>query len=63
MWFNESVIYQIYPLGFCGAPDINDGITEHRILKVIDYIPHLVKMNIDSVYFCPVFESSAPAST
>lgn len=59
MWFNESVIYQIYPLGFCGAPDINDGITEHRILKVIDYIPHLVKMNIDSVYFCPVFESSA----
>lgn len=59
MWFNESVIYQIYPFGFCGAPDLNDGIPEHRILKVIDYIPHLVKMNIDSVYFCPVFESSA----
>ena len=59
MWFNESVIYQIYPFGFCGAPDTNDGVLEHRILKVIDYIPHLVKLNIDSVYFCPVFESSA----
>lgn len=59
MWFNESVIYQIYPFGFCGAPDNNDGCLEHRILKVIDYIPHLVKLNIDSVYFCPVFESSA----
>ena len=59
MWFNESVIYQIYPFGFCGAPDTNDGVLEHRILKVIDYIPHLVKLNVDSVYFCPVFESSA----
>ncbi len=59
MWFNESVIYQIYPFGFCGAPDQNDGQPAHRILKVIDYIPHLVKLNIDSVYFCPVFESSA----
>ena len=59
MWFNESVIYQIYPFGFCGAPDNNDGVPEHRILKVIDYIPHLVKLNINSLYFCPVFESSA----
>lgn len=59
MWFNESVIYQIYPFGFCDAPDQNDGKLEHRILKVIDYIPHLVRLNIDSVYFCPVFESSA----
>lgn len=59
MWFNESVIYQIYPFGFCGAPDYNDGCLEHRILKVIDYIPHLVKLNVGAVYFCPVFESSA----
>ncbi len=59
MWFNESVIYQIYPLGFCGAPKVNDGVLTSRILKLIDYIPHLVKLNINSVYFCPVFESSA----
>ena len=59
MWFNESVIYQIYPLGFCGAPEVNDKITVPRILKINDYIPHLLKLNIDAVYFCPVFESSA----
>lgn len=59
MWFNKSVIYQIYPLGFCGAPERNDGVLQNRIKKVIDFIPHLVKLNIDSVYFCPVFESSA----
>ena len=34
MWAYESVFYQIYPLGFCGAPFENDGELEHRILKV-----------------------------
>lgn len=59
MWFEKSVLYQIYPLGFCGAPEVNDGKLESRILKVVEYIPHLVSMNIDAVYFCPIFESSA----
>ncbi len=59
MWFNESVIYQIYPFGFCGAPRQNDGVLVSRIKKVIDFVPHLKKLNINAVYFCPVFESSA----
>ena len=25
MWAYESNFYQIYPLGFCGAPKDNDG--------------------------------------
>lgn len=59
MWYYESVIYQIYPLGFCGAPQFNDGNLTPRILKVKDLIPHLLKLNINAVYFCPVFESSS----
>lgn len=59
MWFNKSVIYQIYPFGFCGAPTENDGVISHRILKVIDFVPHFKKLGIDCVYFCPVFQSSA----
>ena len=57
MWAYESVFYQIYPLGFCGAPFENDGIQEHRIRKVMDWIPHLIKLGVDAVYFSPVFES------
>ncbi len=57
MWFEQSVVYQIYPLGLCGAPKVNDGIEKSRILKVLDFIPHLVKLNINGVYFCPIFES------
>lgn len=58
MWYNNSTIYQIYPLGYCGAPKVNDGITVSRIKKIADAIPHLVKLNVGAVYFCPVFESS-----
>ncbi len=57
MWANKSIFYQIYPLGMCGAPYENDGILEHRILKVLDFIPHLKKLGIDAVYFSPLFES------
>ncbi len=57
MWAYESVFYQIYPLGFCGAPFENDGVCEHRILKVIDWIPHMTKLGINAIYFSPVFES------
>lgn len=57
MWAYESVFYQIYPLGFCGAPFENDGILEHRIRKVEDWIPHMKQLGVDAIYFSPVFES------
>lgn len=57
MWAYESVFYQIYPLGFCGAPFENDGKRVSRIHKVVDWIPHLKKMGVNAVYFSPVFES------
>ena len=57
MWAYESVFYQIYPLGFCGAPFENDGLLAHRILKVLDWIPHMVKLGVNAVYFSPLFES------
>lgn len=57
MWAYESVFYQIYPLGFCGAPFENDGVQQSRILKVLDWIPHMKKLGINAVYFSPVFES------
>lgn len=57
MWAYESVFYQIYPLGFCGAPYENDGEAKPRIKKVIDWIGHIQKVGANAVYFSPVFES------
>lgn len=57
MWAYKSVFYQIYPLGFCGAPFENDGITVNRIKKVKDWIGHIKELGADAIYFSPVFES------
>lgn len=57
MWAYENTFYQIYPLGFCGAPTENDGVLANRIKKVSDWVPHLEKLGIGGVYFSPVFES------
>ena len=46
MWFDDATIYQIYPLGLCGAPLQNDGSDqtgEHRILRVLDWVEHIKK--------------------
>ena len=57
MWAYESVFYQIYPLGFCGAPFENDGQLQHRILKVEEWSPHIKKLGCNAIYFSPLFES------
>lgn len=59
MWAYDSVFYQIYPLGFCGAPAQNDGQTVDRIAKVKDWIPHIQKLGCNAIYFSPVFDSDA----
>lgn len=57
MWAYESVFYQIYPLGFCGAPFENDGNLKHRITKIADWILHIKKVGANAIYFSPLFES------
>lgn len=56
MNFNQ-IFYQIYPLGFVDAPKENDGILNHRILKIKDWIPHFKRLGITAIYFGPIFES------
>ena len=57
MWAERSVFYQIYPLGFCGAPRDNDGAPASRIGKIGDWAEHIQKLGADALYLCPIFES------
>ena len=59
MWAYDSVFYQIYPLGLCGAPAVNDGNTQPRIRKLLNWSDHIVALGADAVYFSPLFESDA----
>lgn len=57
MWYCERSFYQFYPLGVCGAPEENDGVTVNRISSLEKFVPHLEKMGIGAVYFSPMFQS------
>lgn len=57
MWLEESVFYQIYPMGFCNASFENDGVCRRNIKEFADWAPHLEKLGVNAVYFSPVFES------
>ena len=57
MWAENSVFYQIYPLGFCGAPEENDGVTVPRIRRIADWAEHIERLGCNAVYLCPVFDS------
>ncbi|MCF0246445.1 MAG: cyclomaltodextrinase [Ileibacterium sp.] len=63
MWFDESIIYQIYPLGAFGAPFENDGKLQHRILKMEEWISPLKKLGVNAVLFNPLLESSTHGYT
>ena len=38
-------------LGFQEHPFENDGVLNHRILKVNDWIPHIKRLGADAIYF------------
>ncbi len=59
-WVKESVFYHIYPLGAFGCPRENKGeeTKGHRILKLINWIPHLNELGVNAIYLGPIMESS-----
>ena len=59
MWAYESVFYQIYPIGLCDAPRVNDGVGAHRITKIAAWADYLEELGVGAVLLNPVFESSA----
>ena len=58
MWYENAIIYHIYPLGFCDAPKFNEGGEPvRRLEKILDWIDHFKEMSVDAIYFSPIFES------
>ena len=59
MWFPDCFFYHIYPLGFCGAPEVNDGSSSHRLQKITEWIPHMRRLGVNALYLGPLFESDS----
>ena len=60
-WYENAVFYHIYPIGYFGCERTNDRTSEptHKILRLIDDIPHIKELGCNAIYFGPVFESVA----
>ncbi|GAA6494692.1 alpha-amylase family glycosyl hydrolase [Anaerostipes caccae] len=50
----DLIFYHIFPLGA-----FVDDETEHGILEVKEWIPHIKGLGANAIYFSPVFESSS----
>lgn len=61
MWADNSIIYHLYPLGFCEVPLRNDwsGEPVNRIAKVADWLPHIKSLGANTLLLGPIFESTA----
>jgi glycosidase len=55
------VFYHIYPLGFSGAPEVNDFSADpvKRLDKLYGWIDYLVESGYNAIYFGPLFESTS----
>lgn len=60
-WYKKANFYHIYPLGFCGAPKLNDfnSKTMENLEKIYDWISHIKYLGADAIYFGPIFESTS----
>jgi glycosidase len=60
-WASESVFYHIYPLGLCGAPQVNDfnQPPQPRLEKIHAWLDHIQWLGANALYLGPLFESSA----
>jgi cyclomaltodextrinase len=60
-WFEQALFYHIYPLGFCGAPTINDLHSQpvSRLDKVGVWLDHIQDLGLNSIYLGPLFESTS----
>lgn len=57
-WYDEAVLYHIYPLGLTGAPKQNEyKEPEHRLNQLYPWIDHIKDLGCNTLYIGPLFES------
>lgn len=59
-WFNEAIVYHIYPLGLLGAPKQNAyKKPQHELSKLKPWLSHASDLGADAILIGPVFEAAS----
>lgn len=58
-WWHRASFYHIYPLGYCGAPLLNDGVSAPtpRLHTLTAGLEQMASLGCSALYLGPVFES------
>ena len=59
-WVQFAIFWQIYPLGFVGAPTVMDasGTVSHRLDRIIDWLDYAVDLGVSALLLNPIFASA-----
>lgn len=59
-WARSAVFYHIYPLGFFGAPPVNNrqSSISPRLAELPNWYDHITGLGATAIYFGPIFESA-----
>ncbi|MGO1505771.1 MULTISPECIES: alpha-amylase family glycosyl hydrolase [Brachybacterium] len=68
-WIRDAICWQVYPLGFCGAPRHREDLTGegyggaegenvvHRLPRLVGWLDHLVSLGANVLLLNPIFDS------
>ncbi|MDN6302136.1 MAG: glycosidase, partial [Brachybacterium sp.] len=68
-WIRDAICWQVYPLGFCGAPRVREDLggagyggadgenVVHRLPRLQGWLDHLVSLGANVLLLNPVFDS------
>src|SRR5690606_1113195 len=68
-WVRDAICWQVYPLGFCGAPRHREDLTGetyggadgenvvHRLRRLAGWLDHLVALGANVLLLNPIFDS------
>lgn len=61
-WFEHAICWQVYPLGFTGAPVRPSGdherVLTHRLRHLLGWLDHQVELGTNALLLGPIFASS-----
>lgn len=58
MWVDHAIWWQVFPLGFVGAPaEYQPGVT-HRLPQIVDWLDYAVELGVSGIALGPVFAAS-----
>lgn len=58
-WTSSVIWYAIYPLGFTGAPAVQDMVGTHRLPRITAWLDHLIELGCNGLLLGPIFDSSS----